>query len=211
LFTVNLAIITSSEVPAEAVPSDIPSKKQKMESADAYPVAPDSEWPEAWIMPIADEADETFDQCKLNRCEPNEPVTVQDLKSLGIEYWKMEDVDKYSYPVLAVPYDPKDAVDPKLMALRDSRGYSYADIITVHPDHLPNFEEKIKCFFEEVSFQSHFRLTLFVSRRVLISLVYVVSPTFCSIFMTRKKFVTCLVEVVFSMSVILKNDGFEFT
>jgi 1,2-dihydroxy-3-keto-5-methylthiopentene dioxygenase len=122
-----------------------------METADAYPVAPDCEWPEAWIMPDVDENVEGFDQCKPNRCEPNEPVTVEDLKGLGIEYWKMEDVDKYSYPVLAVPYDPKDAVDPKLMALRDSRGYSYADIITVHPDHLPNFEEKIKCFFEEVS------------------------------------------------------------
>lgn len=53
------------------------------------------------------------------------------------------------YPIKAIPYDPKDATDPKLSALRDSRGYSYADIITVHPDHLPGFDEKIKSFFEE--------------------------------------------------------------
>lgn len=45
--------------------------------------------------------------------------------------------------------DPSDAVDPKLKALRDARGYSYADIITIHPDHLPGFDEKIKAFFEE--------------------------------------------------------------
>ena len=45
--------------------------------------------------------------------------------------------------------DPKDAMDPKLKALRDARGYSYADIITIHPDHLPGFEDKIKAFFEE--------------------------------------------------------------
>jgi 1,2-dihydroxy-3-keto-5-methylthiopentene dioxygenase len=28
-------------------------------------------------------------------------------------------------------------------------GYNYADIITVHPDHLPEFEKKIAAFFEE--------------------------------------------------------------
>jgi 1,2-dihydroxy-3-keto-5-methylthiopentene dioxygenase len=66
----------------------------------------------------------------------------------------MEDVDKYSYPTMSVPYNPQDAVDPKLMSLRDSRGYSYADIITVHPDHLPSFDMKIKSFFEEVRFDS---------------------------------------------------------
>ena len=27
--------------------------------------------------------------------------------------------------------------------------YSYADIITIHPDHLPEFEKKIAMFFEE--------------------------------------------------------------
>merc|ERR1712154_578588 len=45
--------------------------------------------------------------------------------------------------------DPKDAVDPKLTQLRDERGYSYADIITVHPDHLPGYHDKVKAFFEE--------------------------------------------------------------
>merc|ERR1712232_440114 len=36
-----------------------------------------------------------------------------------------------------------------LSALRDARGYTWADIITVHPDTLPGFEDKIKSFFEE--------------------------------------------------------------
>ena len=115
-----------------------------------YPVAPDHEWPEAWIIPDKAEDADDFDQCAENRCTPNKSVTVQELKDIGIEYWRMGDVDKYSYPTLAVPYNPQDAVDPKLMSLRDTRGYSYADIITVHPDHLPNFEMKIKSFFEEV-------------------------------------------------------------
>ena len=123
------------------------NKKQKM--AD-YPMAPDSEWPEAWLI-AENENDPDFDQCKPNKCEPNVPVTAEDMKKIGICYWKMDDVDKYEYPVKAVPYDPKDAQDPKLGALRDSRGYSYSDIITVHPDHLPEFEAKIMAFFEEVS------------------------------------------------------------
>ena len=50
---------------------------------------------------------------------------------------------------IIVPWDPKDAVDPRLSAIRDARGYSYADIITVHPDHLPGYEDKVKSFFEE--------------------------------------------------------------
>ena len=64
------------------------------------------------------------------------PIDAAGMRKLGISYWKM-DADAYTYPVKEVPWDPKDAQDPKLKALRDDRGYSYADIITVHPDHLP--------------------------------------------------------------------------
>lgn len=31
----------------------------------------------------------------------------------------------------------------------DDRGYSYADIITVHPEKLPAYDDKVKAFFEE--------------------------------------------------------------
>lgn len=47
-----------------------------------------------------------------------------------------------------MPWDPSDALDPKLCAIREERGYSYADIITVH-HHLPGFEDKVKAFFSE--------------------------------------------------------------
>lgn len=120
---------------ADTVPD---TKKQKM----GVPESPDNEWPEAWYMP-----DEVAEQCQDNKLEPNKPVSAADLKGLGISYWKM-DADAYEYPVKEVPWNPKDAQDPRLKALRDDRGYSYADIITVHPDHLPDFENKIKCFFE---------------------------------------------------------------
>jgi len=115
------------------------SKKPKT----TLPEAPDEEWPESWIMP-----DEVEDQKKENRLEPNVPVTPEMLHKIGIQHWKF-DADAYQYPVKAVPWDPKDAMDPKLKQLRDDRGYSYADIITIHPDHLPEYEKKIVSFFEE--------------------------------------------------------------
>jgi 1,2-dihydroxy-3-keto-5-methylthiopentene dioxygenase len=115
------------------------AKKAKM----TLPEAPATEWPEAWIIPKDIE-----DQYAPNKLEPNVPVTVEDLKKIGICYWKL-DADTYTYPTKAIPWDPKDAKDPMLQQLRDDRGYSYADIITVHPDHLPEFETKLKAFFEE--------------------------------------------------------------
>jgi hypothetical protein len=88
----------------------------------------------AWYM-----TDDVKDQKAENRQEPaNLPATVADLKHLGIRYWKM-DADTYEYPVKAVPWDPKDAVDPRLSALRDDRGYSYADIISIRPDLCTSF------------------------------------------------------------------------
>ena len=69
------------------------SKKQK-----TFPMSPDEEWPEAWLMPAAEQQssdDNAFDQCAENRCEPNVPVTPAELKELGIYYWKMPDVDVY--------------------------------------------------------------------------------------------------------------------
>lgn len=98
------------------------SKKAKTE----IPLAPDAEWPEAWIM-----TDTVDDQCKDNRREPNEPVSAEQLRKLGIQYWKM-DADAFEYPTMAVPWDPKDAMDPKLKALRDDRGYRYERGVALH-------------------------------------------------------------------------------
>jgi len=105
--------------------------------------SPDSEWPEAWMMP-----DTVEDGRDDNRLEPNISVSVAELREIGLSYWKM-DAENFSYPIKSVPWNPKDSLDPKLSKIRDDRGYSYADIITVHPDHLPGYEEKIKSFFEE--------------------------------------------------------------
>ena len=83
----------------------------------AVPESPDAEWPEAWYMM----EDGTYeDQKERNRMSPNKPASIALLKELGIAYWKM-DAENYSYPAKAIPWDPKDATDPKLKAIRDAR------------------------------------------------------------------------------------------
>uniref|UniRef100_A0A0E9X3W1 Acireductone dioxygenase n=1 Tax=Anguilla anguilla TaxID=7936 RepID=A0A0E9X3W1_ANGAN len=85
---------------------------------------------EAWYL---DESDE--DQRLPHKCNPNKPVSLEELKQLGVLHWKLN-ADIYE-------------TDPELQKIREERHYSYMDIITVHKDTLPNYEEKLKMFFEE--------------------------------------------------------------
>ena len=49
------------------------------------------------------------------------------------------------------PLLPRSAPDAnaELSAIRAARGYSYTDTITISPEKLPNYEAKLKTFFEE--------------------------------------------------------------
>uniref|UniRef100_A0A8C6UYY1 Acireductone dioxygenase n=1 Tax=Neogobius melanostomus TaxID=47308 RepID=A0A8C6UYY1_9GOBI len=67
-----------------------------------------------------DSSDE--DQRKPHKLDPNMPVSMEDLQRLGVFHWKLN---------------------------ADLKGYSYMDIITIHKDTLPNYEDKLKMFFEE--------------------------------------------------------------
>merc|ERR1712014_195240 len=67
---------------------------------------------------------------------------------LGLNYWKM-DAESHKYPVKSIPWDPKDATDPRLQSLRDARGYNYADVLTIHPEYLEGFDTHVKNFFTE--------------------------------------------------------------
>jgi len=133
--------MTTTAAATDNVAAEPLSKKAK---SDQVTQSPAGDWPEAWIMPDGD----CEDQKKPNKREPNVPVSVKELQDLGICYWKVPP-DGYSYPKISVPWDPKDATDPRLAKIRDDRGYSYADIITVHPDTLPEYEKKVTAFFEE--------------------------------------------------------------
>ncbi|XP_065803396.1 acireductone dioxygenase [Muntiacus reevesi] len=85
---------------------------------------------QAWYM---DEAAD--DPRRPHRAEPARPVGLEQLRRLGVLYWKL-DADKYEN-------------DPELEKIRKERNYSWMDIITICKDQLPNYEEKIKMFFEE--------------------------------------------------------------
>lgn len=92
--------------------------------------------------------DEVTNQKLPNKFEPNRPADAALLRRLGTQFWKLPP-DEFEYPVKCVPWDPKESPDPKLAAIRDQRGFNYADILTIHPDHLPGYEDKVKSFFEE--------------------------------------------------------------
>lgn len=85
---------------------------------------------EAWYM---DESSE--DQRQPHRLQPNRSVSNAELERLGVFYWRL-DADHHE-------------TDPELARIRKERNYSWMDIITIHKDLLPNYEEKIKHFYEE--------------------------------------------------------------
>lgn len=85
---------------------------------------------EAWYM---DESQE--DQRAPHRQRPNRAVSLEQLRRLGVVYRRL-DADNYE-------------TDPCLKEIRRAENYSWMDIVTIHKDKLPNYEEKIKTFYEE--------------------------------------------------------------
>ncbi|KAM8932033.1 acireductone dioxygenase isoform 2-T2 [Lycaon pictus] len=85
---------------------------------------------QAWYM------DESADDPRRpHRAEPSRPVGLEQLRRLGVLYWKL-DADKHEN-------------DPELEKIRKERNYSWMDIITISKDKLPNYEEKLRMFYEE--------------------------------------------------------------
>ncbi|CAI5475715.1 unnamed protein product [Closterium sp. Yama58-4] len=86
--------------------------------------------PEAWYMD-----DSSDDQRLPHRLDPNQPCSLETLSELGILYWKL-DADIWES-------------DPELKQIRKERNYSYEEVVNIHPDTLPNYEQKLKSFYEE--------------------------------------------------------------
>ncbi|KAM0006113.1 putative oxidoreductase [Helianthus debilis subsp. tardiflorus] len=85
---------------------------------------------QAWYMDDSNE-----DQRLPHHKDPKEFVSLDKLAELGVLSWRL-DADNYE-------------TDEELKKIRESRGYSYMDFCEVCPEKLPNYEEKIKSFFEE--------------------------------------------------------------
>ena len=77
--------------------------------------------------------DSDADQRLEHRLTPNAPASLEALAALGVLHFKFSG----------------DEEDPEMLKLRDSRGYSYKDVVNIHPDTLPDYERKLKSFFEE--------------------------------------------------------------
>jgi len=67
--------------------------------------------------------------------DDNVEVSMDYVNSLGVLYWRIDPVN----------YEK----EGKLSAIRKERHYTYHDVVTVSPATLPNYEQKIKNFFEE--------------------------------------------------------------
>ncbi|KAL8569994.1 hypothetical protein ACOMHN_056426 [Nucella lapillus] len=90
----------------------------------------------AWYM---DTSDTSKDQRDDHKYSPNKEVTLEKLREeTGVLYFH-------------VPHDQSDKADKSTIMgkLCDNRGYTYEDVVDIQPTKLPNYEEKLKSFFEE--------------------------------------------------------------
>lgn len=85
---------------------------------------------QAWYMD-----DSAEDQRKPHHLQPEQPVSLEQLKAFGVHSFSL-DADRYES-------------DPELAKIRQKNNYTWMDIITIHKDTLPNYEEKLKIFYEE--------------------------------------------------------------
>jgi 1,2-dihydroxy-3-keto-5-methylthiopentene dioxygenase len=85
---------------------------------------------QAWFMDSSDD-----DQRLPHQLVPNKEVSLSYLAEFGVLYWHFEGEDPSEHAELA-----KVKVD---------RGYTYTDTVRIHPSTLPDYEKKLKIFFEE--------------------------------------------------------------
>ena len=83
----------------------------------------------AWYMDDKTEVD----QREPHKTDPIQEVSKTKLDELGVLSWEGLTGED----------------DERLSVIKKERGYTYTDIITVSPDKLPGYEDKIKSFFEE--------------------------------------------------------------
>eukprot|EP00753_Platysulcus_tardus_P012539 PLAT3403.1.p1 GENE.PLAT3403.1~~PLAT3403.1.p1 ORF type:complete len:514 (-),score=283.18 PLAT3403.1:60-1574(-) len=82
----------------------------------------------AWLMDDSD-----ADQRLPHKRTPHQPVSVEALASWGVVVQRLSG----------------DEDDAGLAAIREERGYNYTDIVDLKPETLPDYERKIRSFFEE--------------------------------------------------------------
>ena len=79
------------------------------------------------IWRMSDNISDPRDECQKNPCEP---LTLEDLAGVGVLYYHIPE---------------KTGIEK----IAQERGYDYRDEVTINREKMPNYEEKIKQFFEE--------------------------------------------------------------
>ena len=95
----------------------------------------------AWFMDSS-----PGDQRLPHKPEKCETVSLDMLASLGVLYWKVKtDLLLFLFVYIHLCQLNADECDDneQLNKIRSERGYNYQDVITVSPEKLPNYEEKV--------------------------------------------------------------------
>ncbi|KAJ7541159.1 hypothetical protein O6H91_10G048900 [Diphasiastrum complanatum] len=97
---------------------------------------------QAWEYLSSDE-----DQKLPHKHCPNRPVAAKHINELGVLNWKL-DIKEWD-------------TNPLLEEIKKDRGYNYSEILTLSPQDIEDFEEKVKIFFKEhMHSQEEIRLIL---------------------------------------------------
>lgn len=78
------------------------------------------------------------DQRAPHQFTPNQEVSLDVLSVLGVLYWKINPAGAVENPLAG-----------RLGEIRKERNYKNHDVITISREKLPNYDEKLKTFFEE--------------------------------------------------------------
>ncbi|KAI1731895.1 ARD/ARD' family domain-containing protein [Ditylenchus destructor] len=82
----------------------------------------------SWLLP-----DNIEDQMAENQRDPPVEVSLSELEKIGVKYF----------------YVPVNKRESGLAEIAAARGYDYQDECQISRDKLPNYDEKVKSFFEE--------------------------------------------------------------
>uniref|UniRef100_A0A914UI97 Acireductone dioxygenase n=1 Tax=Plectus sambesii TaxID=2011161 RepID=A0A914UI97_9BILA len=74
------------------------------------------------------------DQKLPNKPSPTVHVGVNELAKFGVDYYKITNTANF---------------DEELNEFRQKHGYDYSDEITINKEKLPNYDDKVKMFYEE--------------------------------------------------------------
>ena len=107
--------------------------------------------PRVWFMDSSD-----ADQRLPHRLPGTPDVAIEELREIGVNYWKVEARGSFTsdlmhssdYKCLSLcllQLDPATCEsDGSLAKIKDENGYNYTDVITVCPEKLPNYEDKVQ-------------------------------------------------------------------